>query len=198
MGDRAAEGERQAHAILTARLRARARVELLASLAREAEWALALELRGAQLNALGAIQAWVRFAEDRQVSGQVAKTQVWVEDGVLRAVHEEDLAQLAANDVLGLFDWVWDLVAWLSSGADIVASASLLLLLLLDNWLLLLEDWLLWADLGGNSANVHCWLGNLGNLIGADGHPAHTGQRDTGNARRQIGHVRTTRQPDRL
>ena len=162
MGDRAAEGERQAHAILTARLRARARVELLASLARETEWALALELSGAQLNALGAVQAWVRFAEDRQVGGQVAEAQMWVEDGVLRAVHEEDLAQLAAHDVLGLFDWVWDLVAWLSSGADIVASASLLLLW--DNWLLLLEDWLLWADLGGNSANVHCWLGNLGNL----------------------------------
>lgn len=108
--------------------------------------ALALELTRAELNTLGAVQTWVRFTEKRHLVGHIAQFQVNVEHGVVRAVHEGNLAHAVADHELGLVERVREEVTRLGVGANVVRSSSANLSLL----------WGLWgrADLGGNSAHV--------------------------------------------
>lgn len=127
MWDRATESERQAHAIGTAWLRALARVEFLARLAREALWAFASELNRAYLNALGTVETRVGLAQERHLACQIAELEMRVEDGVVRAVHERDLAELVAHNELGLVERMRQELAGFGTSANVTTTNASLL-----------------------------------------------------------------------
>lgn len=118
IGQRAADGQRNAHAVAAARIH-RARVGLLAHGAGEAGRAVALELKPRQVRAAAVVQTWARLAAERLLDVEVAALRVSIVDEMLRAVHNGELAEAVADDELEVVGRMRDQVAGLGVHAQL-------------------------------------------------------------------------------
>lgn len=84
----------------------RAGIDTLALDTSESDWAIATELAESQVSAATVVHARVRGTAHWHISSQVASLSVGVEDQVLRAVHDGELAESVADDERGWARWV--------------------------------------------------------------------------------------------